>query len=391
MLEFAVGLGVGCAITYVLLKSRFGGAADSGIKDEVHASFMRVQEALGNQLHRFSEQENEQFNRLTLTVHTLTKDVRGEITGLKEKTSETLDKIRKDNTTQLDKMREVVEEKLHETLEKRLQKSFTQVAERLEMVHKGIGEMQALALDVGDLKRVMTNIKARGTLGEVQLAMILEEVFTISQFEKNFRVSQDSEEVVEFAIKFPGKVDSQIVYLPIDAKFPVEDFHAMQQAYDDNDQKAFQKAQKKFEQRIKGEAEKIASKYILPPLTTDFAILFLPFESLYAEALRIPGLFDEIQRKHRVILASPTTLLALLHSFSMGFKTLAIEQRSHELWKIITHLREDFGTFTEYIGKTQKKLSEASRELEQVSTKSRVLEKTLNDAYLLDEETKAIQ
>lgn len=284
--------------------------------------------------------------------------------------------IQQDNNQQLDKMRETVDEKLHSTLEKRLGESFKLVSDRLEKVHQGLGEMQTLAAGVGDLKKVLGNVKTRGILGEIQLGALLEQVLTPDQFARNVTVKKGTTEAVEFAIKFPGK-DDKTTFLPIDSKFPVEDYQRLEDARERADIAAVEKAGKDLEDRVKLEAKKIRDKYIDPPATTDFAILFLPTEGLYAEILRRPGLFDNIQREYKVILSGPTTLAAVLNSLQMGFRTLAVEKRAAEVWNLLNVIRTEFGKFGDLLEKTQKKLQEAGNTIEDAARKSRTIQSKL--------------
>lgn len=295
---------------------------------------------------------------------------------------ETLEKkiadMQSGNERKLDEMRATVDEKLQKTLETRLGESFKLVSERLEAVHKGLGDMQQLATGVGDLKRVLTNVKTRGVLGEYQLENILEQVLTPDQYARNVKTKEGSNALVEFAVKLPGKENSEkAVWLPIDSKFPKEDFETLMEAYDNALPELIEEYRKNFVKGIKKCAFDIAGKYIDPPNTTDFAILFLPFESLYAEVLRMPGLFESIQRENRIIVTGPTTLSALLNSLQMGFRTLAIEKRSGEVWQLLGAVKTEFGNFGNILDKTQKKLQEASNVIEQAGMRSRVIERKL--------------
>jgi DNA recombination protein RmuC len=252
------------------------------------------------------------------------------------------------------------------------------VSERLEAVHKGLGDMQQLATGVGDLKRVLTNVKSRGVLGEYQLESILEQILTIDQYGRNVKTKEGSNALVEFAIKLPGRGDKdKAVWLPVDSKFPKEDFEALMDAYDQANPDLVEEIRKNFIKGIRKCALDINSKYVDPPNTTDFAILFLPFESLYAEVLRTPGLFESIQREHKIIITGPTTLSALLNSLQMGFRTLAIEKRSGEVWQLLGAVKTEFGNFGGILEKTQKKLQEASNVIEQAGVRSRAIEKKL--------------
>jgi DNA recombination protein RmuC len=290
-----------------------------------------------------------------------------------------LQQIQEESGKKLDAMRETVEEKLQGTLEKRLGESFQQVSERLEAVHKGLGEMQTLATGVGDLKKVLTNVKTRGTWGEIQLGNLLDQVLTPAQYERNVATKRGGSERVEFALKLPGpdEEDDSVVWLPIDAKFPQEDYQRLVDAQERGDLAAAEEASRQLEARIKEEGRSIRDKYVNPPQTTDFAIMFLPTEGLYAEVLRRPGLADGMQQQYRVIIAGPTTLAALLNSLQMGFRTLATQKRSSEVWKLLGAVKKQFGQFTGILEKVEKKLHEASNNIGDASKKSRTIENRL--------------
>lgn len=286
--------------------------------------------------------------------------------------------IQTDNSQKLEQMRQTVDEKLHNTLEQRLGESFQRVSEQLERVHAGLGEMQTLASGVGDLKKVLSNVKVRGTWGEVQLDNLLEQILSAGQYEKNVATRPNSAERVEFAIKLPGRDEAgSIVWLPIDAKFPLEDYQKLLEAQELGDLAAMEDAGRAMENRVRAEARTIRDKYIEVPHTTDFALLFLPIEGLYAEVIRRPGLFDSLQRDYRVTLTGPTTLTAILNSLQMGFRTLAIEQRSSEVWKVLGAVKSEFGKFGDILAKTRKKLDEASRTIEQAEVRTRAIDRSL--------------
>jgi len=297
-----------------------------------------------------------------------------------------LELLRNDNTQKLEQMRTTVDEKLHATLEKRLGESFKLVSDRLEQVHRGLGEMQTLATGVGDLKKVLTNIKTRGTWGEVQLENLLEQMLTPAQYEKNVVTRPGRSERVEFAIRLPGRGESRVPFwLPIDAKFPLEDFQRLQDAQDRGDVAGVEMFGKALEDRIRKQAKDIRQKYVEPPHTTDFALLYLPVESLYAEVLRRPGLADQIQRECQVTLAGPTTLAAILNSLQMGFRTLAIEQRSEEVWRLLGAVRTGFGAFGDLLAKTQKQLVTVSNTLGEAEARTRSIEGKLRRVEALPE------
>lgn len=298
------------------------------------------------------------------------------------KTLETqLQSLQEDNTRKLEQMRATVDEKLQSTLDQRLGESFKQVSERLEQVYKGLGEMRTLASGVGDLKKVLTNVKTRGTWGEIRLSHILEQILTPEQYDMNVATRKNSNERVEFAIKLPGPdADKEkVVWLPIDAKFPQEDYQRLMDARDAADKELAEKHIKNLEMRIKAEAKLIKEKYLEPPDTTDFGIMFLPVEGLYAEVLRRPGLCDTLQREHRIVVTGPTTLAALLNSLQMGFRTLAIEKRSSEVWQLLGAVKTEFGKFGQVLAKTKKKLQEAGHTIDQAEIRSRAIVRKLKN------------
>ena len=294
-----------------------------------------------------------------------------------------LGEIQSDTANKLEEMRKTVDEKLHATLEQRLGESFKQVSDRLEAVHRGLGEMQTLATGVGDLKRVLTNVKSRGTWGEVQLGALIEQTLTIDQYQKNISTKPGSRDIVEFAIRLPGQSAETPVWLPVDAKFPMEDYQRLMEAQDRADLPEMESAAKALENRIKLEAKTIREKYIEPPHTTDFAILFLPTEGLYAEVMRRQGLLELLQRDYRVTVAGPSTFSAMLNSLHMGFRTLAIEKRSSEIWNTLGQIKTEFGKFGEVIDATRKKLDAASKSFETVDVRTRKINKTLSGVEAL--------
>lgn len=300
-------------------------------------------------------------------------------------TERRLTQLQEGNEKKLDQMRATVDEKLHATLEQRLGESFKQVAERLEQVHRGLGEMQTLARDVGALNRVLTNVKTRGIFGEVQLAGLLEQVFTPEQYAANVATVPGRNERVEFAVRLPGRDSDRPLWLPIDAKFPREDYERLLEAHEHADAPGVEAAAKAIETRLRLEAKSIRDKYIAPPHTTDFAILFVPTEGLYAEALRRPGLFEALQREFKVMLAGPTTLLATLNSLQMGFRTLALEKRSSEVWEVLGAVKTEFGKFGDVLAKTKKKLDEASSTIDAAAVRTRAMARQLREVEALPE------
>ena len=322
-------------------------------------------EAFARELSRFSLGLDERFEHLKIAVETR------------------LTAIQADNAAKLEEMRRTVDEKLHATLEQRLGESFKLVGDRLEQVHRGLGEMQTLAAGVGDLKRVLSNVKTRGTWGEVQLSALLEQLLTADQFGSNVATKPGSNERVDFAIRLPGKGDGAVVWLPIDAKYPIEDYQRLLDAQERGDPAAVEEASRAIETRLKNEAKSIHEKYVSPPHTTDFALLYLPLEGLYAEALRRPGLGETLQREWRVSLTGPTTLAAMLNSLQMGFRTLAIEQRSAEVWAVLGAVKTEFGKFGEALAHTRKKLEEASNSISKAETRTRQLSRRLKEVEAL--------
>ncbi|MBQ3593206.1 MAG: DNA recombination protein RmuC, partial [Clostridia bacterium] len=310
----------------------------------------------------------------------------GKIEHLRETVDAKLTNIQRSNETKLTEMRETVDEKLSKTLETRLNASFEQVSNRLEAVYKGLGEMQSLASGVGDLKKILTNVKTRGTWGEIQLGNLLEQMLTPSQYQENVAVIPNSLDRVEYAVVLPGKDGERPVYLPIDSKFPVEDYARLVSAQEAGDAEAVETAHKELVRAVKTQAKKIAEKYIMPPYTTDFAIMFLPTEGLFAEVLRADGLVEELQRVSRVAVTGPTTLSSVLTSLQMGFKTLAIEKRSSEVWELLGAIKTEFGKFADVLEKTQSKLDLANKEIENAKVRTRAIQRKLRGVEELPEE-----
>jgi DNA recombination protein RmuC len=309
-----------------------------------------------------------------------------QLARVREALNQQLEQLSVKNEAKLDEMRRTVDEKLQATLETRLGESFKQVADRLEQVHKGLGEMQSLAAGVGDLKHLLSNVKNRGTYGEAQLGNLLEQVFVAEQYAAQVSTVPGSKNVVDYAIRLPGRGgDGTPVWLPIDAKFPTEDYERLLDAQERADPIALEVAAKGLEAQIRKEAKSIAEKYVSPPYTTDFAILFLPSEGLYAEVLRRPGLMDSLQRDHRVTLAGPTTLLAMLNSLQMGFRTLALEQRSSEVWQVLGAVKTEFGRFGEFVSKVKSQAETVVKTLEQADTRTRAVNRKLKDIDALTE------
>lgn len=336
---------------------------------------------VNSQLESLERRFYENVRDLRSEQNTLARAARMESQAASDRLGEQLDKklekLTESTAANLEQIRLTVDEKLQSTLERRLGESFQQVSLRLEQVHRGLGEMQTLAGGVGDLKRILSNVKNRGIWGEMQLGVLLRDLLAPEQFAENVAVKQGSAERVEFALKLPGSKD-ETVWLPIDAKFPQEDFQRLLEAREQADTAAADIALKQLERRLKSEAKDIQNKYLCPPQTTDFAIMYLPIEGLFAEAVNLPGLLDELQRTYRVCVAGPTTLAALLNSLQMGFKTLAIEKRTGEVWRTIAAVKQDFVTFSLLLDKTKKKLQEASGHIDAAARRSRVINKRLD-------------
>jgi DNA recombination protein RmuC len=338
------------------------GAMQQRVSDDTRAA----REAQDAALHRFGTAQAEQLRALT------------------EANDKRLAQIQTDNAAKLDQMRATVDEKLSATLEQRLGESFKQVAERLEQVHKGLGEMQTLARDVGSLQRVLTNVKTRGSFGEVQLAALLADVFTPDQYAKNVATVPGSNERVEFAIRLPGRGEAAVpVWLPIDAKFPREDYERLLDAQEHADKEGAEASARAIEQRLRLEARTIREKYIAAPHTTDFGMLFVPTEGLYAEALRRPGLVEALQREHKVVLAGPTTLLAILNSLQMGFRTIAFERRSAEIRQMLGAVKTEFGKFGDVLSKVKKKIEEAHSSIDAAEVRTRAMARQLKGVEAL--------
>lgn len=331
------------------------------------------------------------LNDFSGKLETLTKEITSNLERIKDTVDNKLQLIQHDNNEKLEKMRQTVDEKLSSTLERRLGESFTLVSKNLEEVQKGLGEMKTLASDVGGLKKVLTNVKTKGIVGEFQLAALLEQVLTPNQYETNVRTKRDSRDNVEFAIKIPSKFqENEFIYLPVDSKFPTEDYVRLLEAYDTADTDKINFNKKELEKKIKNFAKDIQTKYIDVPNTTEFGIMFLPVEGLYAEVLRIPGLFETIQRTFHVAITGPTTILAFLNSLQMGFRCLTVEKKTNEIWKVLGAVRTEFGKFGDILEKTRDKLTAATNELDKTSARSRAIEKQLRNVDSLPENEASI-
>ena len=336
-----------------------------------------LQKILLNQ-QSFAQSQNDRAVQLEQRLHSFSSGNAQSLENIRRSVDEKLESIRRENLRQLDEMRQTVDEKLQKTLEEKMNKSFSLVNERLEQVYKGLGEMQTLAVGVGDLKKVLSNVKTRGILGEIQLGAILSEILTKEQYEENIATKKGSKNVVEFAIKLPAD-GAGTVYLPVDSKFPGDTYSALRDAVESCDKQRIESAQKALVQRIKGEAKDIHDKYIDPPNTTEFAIMFLPFEGLYSEVVKM-GLVEVLQREYKVNIAGPSTMAALLNSLQMGFKTLAVQKRSAEVWKILGGVKTEFDKFNDVLVMTQQRLDQANKELDKlVGVRTRQIQRQLKD------------
>lgn len=340
--------------------------ANKDLRQEVTGGITQTRESLDKRLEQLRDKNDEKLEHIRKTVEGR------------------LESLQKDNSEKLEKMRETVDEKLQSTLEKRLGQSFKLVSERLEQVQRGLGEMQGLATDVSDFKRVLTNVKTRGTWGEVQLENLLDQVFIKDHYEKQVMLNPASRDVVDFAIKLPDKSSKHgHIFLPIDAKFPIEDYQRLVAAQEKGDMAEADSAHKALVTRIKLEAKSIKEKYIVPPKTTDFAVLYVPTEGLYAEVLRTPGLFEQLQSNYRVTVAGPTTIAAILNSYQLGFRTLAIAEQTSEVWELLTVIKGEFGKFGDLLDKTRDKLVQATNTIDTASRKSRTIESKLGKVQRL--------
>jgi len=354
------------------------------LREEVIAALKGITEATTNTMSELANMQKAQLEAMSASIGKLSESNEKKLEAVRLTVEEKLNSIQIDNAKQLDQMRQTVDEKLQGTLDKRLGESFKQVSDRLEQVHKGLGEMQTLATGVGDLKRVLTNVKTRGTWGEVQLGALLDQVLTPEQYATNV-ATKDGGERVEYAIRLPGRNDDdhETVWLPIDAKFPMEDYQRLLDAQERADAKAVEEAARALENRIKQCASDICGKYLNPPKTTDFGILFLPTEGLFAEVVRRPGLAELAQRECRVVIAGPTTLWSILNSLQMGFRTLAIQKRSSEVWNLLSAVKTEWSKYGEILNKVKKKLDDASKTVDDAQVRTRAVGRKLRDVQQL--------
>lgn len=357
------------------------------MRKEASESLKSTNDTLSKTLESLGKTQQTQLEGMTKQLKELTDSNQNALDRIRTTFDGRVKELQEGNERKLDEMRKTVDEKLHDTLEKRLGESFKLVSERLESVHKGLGEMQHLATGVGDLKRVLTNVKARGTWAEVQLGAILEQILTPGQYEKNVQVKADSAERVEYAVRLPGPKEDPgaCLWLPIDSKFPQEDYIRLQEAADRADSDAVQKAGDDLARTVRAAAKDIHDKYLNPPTTTDIGIMFLATEGLYAEVLRQPALVEDLQQRYRVVVAGPTTLAAILNSLRIGFQTLAIEKRAAEVWKVLGAIKTEFGKFGDVLDKVKRQLNTASRTIEETGIRSRAMEKKLRSVEQLPE------
>ena len=361
------------------------------LREEVGLGQQRTTDTLVTAVSELGQAQANRLESVTKTIRDLTQSNETRLETVRTAIDQRLQTLQKNNDEKLDQMRRTVDEQLQSTLEKRLGESFKLVSERLEAVQRGLGEMQDLATGVGDLKRVLTNVKARGTWGEVQLGALLQQILTPEQYDTNVAIKENSSEVVEYAVRLPGGDEDpgSCVWLPIDSKFPLEDYDRLVEAAAGGDAEAEQKATLALLRTVQGEAKKISEKYVEPPKTTDFAILFLPTEGLYAEVLRQPGQVEEIQQRYRVVVAGPTTLSALLNSLRMGFRTLAIQKRSSEVWEILAAVKTEFDRFSGVLEKVKRQLNTASRTIEETDVRTRAMARKLRTVEKLPSEEAA--
>ena len=343
-------------------------------------------ESVSNFLAELQRTQAQQLNSIESRLNEILKENDGKLNRIADIISENLKSLQDRNERKLEQMRQTVDEKLSSTLERRLGESVKIITQGLDTVSKGLGEMQSLATGVGDLKRVLTNVKTRGGWGEVQLSSLLDQILSKSQYKEQVTIKKNSNEKVDFAVILPGKGESELL-LPIDAKFPLEDYSRLLSAIEQNNISEIEAQTKNLENRIKEEARAISTKYIDPPLTTDFAVMYLPIEGLYAEVIRRPALLDILQHKYKIMVCGPTTLTALLNSLQMGFKTLAIEKRSSEIWNTLSVFKSEFTKFVDLLSKTQKKIDEASSTLDYATKKTKTIERKLKDVADIDSST----
>lgn len=367
----------------LLLIRRTQGTDDGQIRESVRSANAELRQELGTQRNELRQGMGEVRSEIDANLRAMSESNANRHIQIQHLLQQEMEKLRTGNEAKLEKMRETVDEKLQGTLEKRLGESFELVSKRLEMVQQGLGEMQSLAQDVGGLKRVLTNVKSRGSWGEVQLSRQLEDILTADQYEQNVEVLPGSRAVVEFAVILPGR-EAGTIYLPIDSKLPQEDYERLLDAQESGEKSAIDAAAKAMDRAIIEQAKLISSKYIAPPYSTDFAIMYLPTEGLFAEVVRSPGLASKLQTEHRVLVTGPTTLMSLLNSLQMGFRTLAIEKRSSEVWQVLSAAKEEFRKYGDVWDKLGKQLATAQNTVREAGTRTRAVERKLKDVQTLE-------
>ncbi|MCH8330441.1 MAG: DNA recombination protein RmuC [Bacteroidetes bacterium] len=379
--------------TFLLLKAKLNSTDPKEFLQKIFSIDQRLQDVKSDLKKDFKDNRQE-FNKIakdnrfeqSRSIYDFTETITKEIEKLSRLVDKDLKALQQDNNQQLEKMRETVDEKLQKTLESRISQSFKLVSDRLEKVHQGLGEMQVLASGVGDLKKVLSNVKTKGILGEHQLGAILEAILSPTQYEENVETKKNSNLRVEFAIKLPNKAGaSKHIWLPIDSKFPSEPYKNLLEAYEEGNKKTLASAQKAFYKAIESHAKIIATKYIDPPHTTNFGVLFLPVEGMYAEVIRLPELFDKLQRSYKIMVAGPSNMGALLNSLQMGFRTLAIQKQASEVWDIVSAVKTEFGKFASSIQHAKKKIQQAESALDKVDTRTRVMDRKLKGVEELPE------
>ena len=380
----AILLVIGLAL-YLQMQNKSSGNENVKFQTSLDEKIKSIHVEIGRNREELNKTSLENRQELSKTLNQFEEKFGKNIKDVRETINNQLKDIRDDNTKQLDKMRETVDEKLQKTLEKRIGESFKLVSERLEEVHKGLGEMQTIATGVGDLKKVLSNVKTKGVFGEYQLGNILEQILTPDQYGNNIATNPDYNGSVEYAVKMPGKDTNSILWLPIDSKFPTESYEHLIDSYESADKDGIDSARKTLIRAIDGFAKDISSKYISVPNTTDFAIMFLPIEGLFAEVLREPGIMETLRSKYKIALTGPTTLSALLNSLQMGFRTLLVQERSSEVWNILAGVKSEFSKFESHLSKVQTQLKTASSSLESLQgTRTRAMDRKLKDVELLD-------
>ncbi|MBI44773.1 MAG: DNA recombination protein RmuC [Candidatus Marinimicrobia bacterium] len=388
MIETLLGILILLSIVLLALHFKSQNASnpnDMKFQSSLDEKIKLIHDEIGRNREELNKTSLENRQELSKTLNQFEEKFGKNIKDVRETINNQLKDIRDDNTKQLDKMRETVDEKLQKTLEKRIGESFKLVSERLEEVHKGLGEMQTIATGVGDLKKVLSNVKTKGVFGEYQLGNILEQILTPDQYGNNVATNPDYNGSVEYAVKMPGKDTDGTLWLPIDSKFPTESYEALLDAYEVADKDAVDTARKALVRAIDGFAKDISTKYISVPNTTDFAIMFLPIEGLFAEVLREPGIMETLRSKYKIALTGPTTLSALLNSLQMGFRTLLVQERSSEVWNILAGVKSEFSKFEGHLSKVQSQLKTASTSLESLQgTRTRAIDRKLKDVELLD-------